>query len=76
MELLKNVLAVIGSVTVILFLWSYADFDKSSVRVYDCGMADWHPDIPSDVREECRRLRYEHWKEQQREEKSKISKMT
>jgi hypothetical protein len=26
-------------------------------RVYDCGMAEWHPDIPPKVREECRRLR-------------------
>ena len=26
-------------------------------RVYDCGMADWHPDIPPKVREECRKLR-------------------
>jgi hypothetical protein len=26
-------------------------------RVYDCGMAEWHPDIPKEVKEECRRLR-------------------
>lgn len=26
-------------------------------RIYDCGMAEWHPDIPIEVREECRRLR-------------------
>ena len=26
-------------------------------RYYDCGMAEWHPDIPTDVREECRKLR-------------------
>jgi hypothetical protein len=26
-------------------------------RVYDCGMAEWHPDIPIEVKEECRRLR-------------------
>ncbi len=24
-------------------------------RVYDCGMAEWHPDIPAEVREECRK---------------------
>jgi len=24
-------------------------------RVYDCGMAEWHPDIPPKVREECRK---------------------
>ena len=26
-------------------------------KVYDCGMAEWHPDIPVEVKEECRRLR-------------------
>ena len=26
-------------------------------RVYDCGMAEWHPDIPPQVKEECRKLR-------------------
>lgn len=33
-------------------------------RVYDCGMADWHPDIPNAVRDECRRIRHEEWKKQ------------
>ena len=28
-----------------------------TTRVYDCGMAEWHPDIPPEVREECRKLR-------------------
>lgn len=28
-----------------------------TTRVYDCGMAEWHPDIPSEVREECRKIR-------------------
>ena len=28
-------------------------------RVYDCGMAEWHPDIPSSVKEECRKQRRE-----------------
>jgi hypothetical protein len=28
--------------------------DKRTVR-YDCGMAEWHPDIPVQVKEECRK---------------------
>lgn len=24
---------------------------------YDCSMAEWHPDIPQNVREQCRRQR-------------------
>ena len=76
MELLKNTLAVIGGIAVLVLLLSFTGFNKGSVRVYDCGMADWHPDIPVEVREECRRLRYENWKEQQMEEKSKTSQTT
>ena len=26
-------------------------------KIYDCSMAEWHPDIPKDVKEECRKLR-------------------
>jgi hypothetical protein len=29
----------------------------NGTRVYDCGMAEWHPDIPAEVKEECRKLR-------------------
>ena len=36
-------------------------------RVYDCGMAEWHPDIPPKVKEECRRRALEYWHEQQSE---------
>jgi hypothetical protein len=25
-------------------------------------MAEWHPDIPIDVKEECRKRRYQDWK--------------
>jgi hypothetical protein len=24
-------------------------------RSYDCGMAEWHPDIPNEVKEQCRK---------------------
>ena len=30
-------------------------FNDNQVRVYDCGMAEWHPDIPKEVKEECRK---------------------
>ena len=26
-------------------------------RVYDCSMAEFHPDFPPQVKEECRKLR-------------------
>lgn len=28
---------------------------REKSRVYDCGMAEWHPDIPKEVKEECRK---------------------
>lgn len=31
--------------------------DMPQYKVYDCEMANWHPDIPADVKEECRKLR-------------------
>lgn len=47
-----------------------SDFGNSArVTVYDCGMAEWHPDIPKSVREECRKIR-----KQIQEENSKESK--
>jgi hypothetical protein len=32
-------------------------------RIYDCGMAEWHPDIPKEVKEECRKQRMQHKKD-------------
>jgi hypothetical protein len=37
-------------------------------RIYDCGMAEWHPDIPVEVKEECRRRHYEEWKKKQQDD--------
>ena len=48
---------------ILLIILSSLDFENK-VRVYDCGMAEWHPDIPKEVREECRRIHYEEWKKQ------------
>jgi hypothetical protein len=42
-------------------------------RVYDCGMAEWHPDIPTEVKEECRRMRREDFQRQQLIERKTIS---
>jgi hypothetical protein len=44
----------------------------SQTRVYDCGMAEWHPDIPTKIKEECRRLRYEEWNKQQQIDKKSV----
>lgn len=41
--------------------------DKHERIVYDCSMAEISPDIPLDVKQECRKLRYEQWKKEQNE---------
>lgn len=41
--------------------------EAPTYRVYDCGMAEWHPDIPIEVKEECRKRRSNEWQKQQPE---------
>jgi len=63
---MKNIFVVtlIFACVVILVV---SDFGMVGAKVYDCGMAEWHPDIPITVKEECRRLHYEEWQRQQQE---------
>ena len=56
----KIVTAILIVIVVIIML--YTDFSGPRVVVYDCGMAEWHPDIPPKAKEECRRLRSEELK--------------
>ena len=41
-------------------LLSLSDFgDSNKVKIYDCSIAEWHPDIPVPVKEACRKLKLE-----------------
>ena len=51
----QYILITIITVLLVIFL-VFSDFGNTT-RVYDCGMAEWHPDIPLAVKEECRRLK-------------------
>jgi hypothetical protein len=64
---MKNILAVIG-IFIIFFILSMLDIGMPEGRFYDCGMAEWHPDIPHQVKEECRRRHYEEWKKKQQDD--------
>ena len=56
---------IIGFVVAcVLWVVVLSQVDIPEYRVYDCGMAEWHPDIPLEVREECRKRRYQDWKKQ------------
>ena len=68
---MKNIFLVI-LLFISLFVLSISDFENKDV-MYDCGMAEWHPDIPKEVKDECRRLHYEEWRKQQDKKKKLIS---
>lgn len=59
--------------SIILFLLAmfivFTDFGPEG-KVYDCGMAEWHPDIPNEVREECRKLRREFYEQEKSQHKT------
>jgi len=56
-------IAVVIAAFIIALLIMFFVFPKQQGRTYDCGMAEWHPDIPNNVKEECRRIRTENFKE-------------
>jgi len=60
-ETVETAIVIVSSLIAIAIM--YFVFPKQQGRVYDCGMAEWHPDIPTSVKEECRKLRAENFKE-------------
>ena len=66
---MKENIALVVAILAILAAFMYFDTGEG-YRVYDCGMAEWHPDIPNQVKEECRKLHHEEWKRQQEESKN------
>lgn len=52
MKFLIGFIAACALWLVVLF-----NIDVPEVVVYDCNMAEWHPDIPKEVKEECRRMK-------------------
>jgi hypothetical protein len=41
----------------ILWVLLLSTIEIPEYKIYDCGMAEWHPDIPPAVRDECRNKR-------------------
>jgi hypothetical protein len=53
-------LVVIASIIAVALAWAiWFIAPREEYRVYDCGLAEFHPDYPPAVREECRRIRSE-----------------
>jgi hypothetical protein len=47
--------AVLVAVALAWILWLVTP--EEQYKVYDCSLAEFHPDYPPAVREECRRIR-------------------
>jgi uncharacterized short protein YbdD (DUF466 family) len=45
-------LTTVGIILTVLDMIPMVDY-----KVYDCSMSEFHPDFPTDVREECRKIR-------------------
>jgi hypothetical protein len=54
---LLAIISVLGILIVVLFLGP-----ENKGRYYDCRLSEISPDFPVDVREECRRIRLEEYK--------------
>jgi hypothetical protein len=63
---MKNIFAVLLAFAVV-FILLMSDYGDDRVRVYDCSMSEWHLDIPVEVKQECRRRQYEHYKQEQKD---------
>lgn len=51
---------IIGFITGLIFwlgILYVIPMPEEGYRVIDCGMAEWHPDIPVEIKEECRNRR-------------------
>jgi hypothetical protein len=66
-----KIVTAILIISAVLIL-AFTDYGSQS-KVYDCALAEWHPDIPVKIKEECRRLRQEEWRQKQDIEKKSIN---
>lgn len=60
--MIKYVIGFIVACVIWIFILSQISMPE--YKIYDCSLSEWHPDIPIDVKEECRRRRHQDWKKQ------------
>lgn len=66
----RLIIAVILLMAIVIL--ANADWNDKTV-VYDCSIAEISPDYPQAVKNECRRLRMEEFRERQIQERKTIS---
>ena len=52
----RDTVLIIGVVVLLVMLLISTNFGAGRTVVYDCRLAEFHPDFPLDVREQCRKL--------------------
>ncbi len=50
-------LLIAAATLIAALIFLLTGFGESEERVYNCDLAEFHPDYPAKVKEECRRLR-------------------
>lgn len=63
-ETMKDIIIVVLIATIASMVGYFLMQHQPQGRYYDCGMAEWHPDIPQSVKEECRRRYFENYKKE------------
>ena len=49
----------------------FTNYGESYEVIYDCRDAHWHPDVPIEVRTECKKIMRERLEELRKEERAK-----
>lgn len=57
-KLIVNVLAVSGFIFYCLIAYAVLSDDEPRIITYDCQIAEFHPDIPLEVKEACRKIKH------------------
>jgi len=69
---MKDKLIIAMVLLMAIVILANADWNNQTV-VYDCSIAEISPDYPQEVKNECRRLRMEEFRERQIQERKTIS---
>jgi hypothetical protein len=68
--MVREVVIFLSVSVFLLILWFYGVGPLG--KIYDCRDAHWHPDVPIDVKKECRRLMLEELEKLREKEKKKL----
>lgn len=52
----RNTVLIISAVFLLVTILIGTNFGAGRTVVYDCRIAEFHPDIPPQVKEECRKI--------------------